>query len=446
MARPEFPSDVPREQFETVRDMLEAARRKTRPRKHDLYDVFCAVLYFLHTGNAWRSMPPRISSLAYRARIFHAMDHAARRRPHAHDGFACRFESETIDARRRTQPPQRAPTSRRSHWCCGSEHSLVEPRVTLLDALREVLHLTGTKKGCDRGQCGACTVLVDGQRINACLTLAVMHDGREITTVEGLAREGQPHPMQQAFMELRRLPVRLLHAGPDLFGRGLLDEIKAARPACVTEGEQRAGRAVRRRDPRAHERQPVPLRRLSEHRQGHPQRDPAHPRHLGEPMQSISYDRATDVAHAIELARQPGANSSAAAPTCSTCTRAASNGRCGWSTSAGWRWPHRRAAGWRPAHRRDGDATPLPPTIRWCASATAAVGGAAERRHDPAAQHGDGRRQPAAAHPLLLLHRSGLQPCNKRDPGLRLRRHRRPQPHPRDPRRQPAASPPIRPT
>jgi transposase len=58
MARPEFPSDVSREQFDSVRDMLEAARRKTRPRKHDLYDVFCAVLYFLHTGNAWRSMPP----------------------------------------------------------------------------------------------------------------------------------------------------------------------------------------------------------------------------------------------------------------------------------------------------------------------------------------------------------------------------------------------------
>jgi xanthine dehydrogenase YagT iron-sulfur-binding subunit len=78
----------------------------------------------------------------------------------------------------------------------GAEHALaVEPRVTLLDALREVLHLTGTKKGCDRGQCGACTVLVDGQRINACLTLAVMHDGREITTVEGLAQDGAPHPV-----------------------------------------------------------------------------------------------------------------------------------------------------------------------------------------------------------------------------------------------------------
>jgi xanthine dehydrogenase YagT iron-sulfur-binding subunit len=84
----------------------------------------------------------------------------------------------------------------------GATHDLmIEPRVTLLDALREVLELTGTKKGCDRGQCGACTVLVDGQRINACLTLAIMQEGREIVTVEGLADDGVPHPVQQAFMD-----------------------------------------------------------------------------------------------------------------------------------------------------------------------------------------------------------------------------------------------------
>jgi xanthine dehydrogenase YagT iron-sulfur-binding subunit len=73
----------------------------------------------------------------------------------------------------------------------------LEPRVTLLDALREVLGLTGTKNGCDRGECGACTVHVDGRRINSCVTLAVMHDGREITTVEGL---GGDHPVQRAFL------------------------------------------------------------------------------------------------------------------------------------------------------------------------------------------------------------------------------------------------------
>ena len=77
----------------------------------------------------------------------------------------------------------------------------LEPRVTLLDALREHLNLTGTKKGCDHGQCGACTVLVNGSRINSCLTLAVMHPGQEITTIEGLASGEQPHPVQAAFMD-----------------------------------------------------------------------------------------------------------------------------------------------------------------------------------------------------------------------------------------------------
>ncbi|WP_322528719.1 (2Fe-2S)-binding protein [Salinicola sp. LHM] len=77
----------------------------------------------------------------------------------------------------------------------------VEPNVVLLDALRERLDLTGTKKGCDHGQCGACTVLIDGHSANSCLTLAVMHEGCEITTVEGLARDGQLHPVQEAFLE-----------------------------------------------------------------------------------------------------------------------------------------------------------------------------------------------------------------------------------------------------
>ena len=76
-----------------------------------------------------------------------------------------------------------------------------EPRVTLLDALREYLDLTGTKKGCDLGQCGACTVLVDGRRVNACLTLAVMSQGKEITTIEGLAKGEELHPLQTAFIK-----------------------------------------------------------------------------------------------------------------------------------------------------------------------------------------------------------------------------------------------------
>ncbi|MEW5420517.1 (2Fe-2S)-binding protein [Amorphus sp. 3PC139-8] len=85
----------------------------------------------------------------------------------------------------------------------GISHTLhVEPRVTLLDALRENLGLTGTKKGCDHGQCGACTIHVDGERMLACLMLAVQADGRAITTIEGLAAaDGTPHPVQQAFLE-----------------------------------------------------------------------------------------------------------------------------------------------------------------------------------------------------------------------------------------------------
>lgn len=84
----------------------------------------------------------------------------------------------------------------------GQHHELqLEPRVTLLDALRDRLGLTGTKKSCDHGQCGACTVHVDGERVLACLTLAAQAEGRTITTIEGLAREGELHPVQAAFLE-----------------------------------------------------------------------------------------------------------------------------------------------------------------------------------------------------------------------------------------------------
>src|SRR3954471_45377 len=80
------------------------------------------------------------------------------------------------------------------------KHLEVAPWTTLLDLLRDRLDLTGAKKGCDHGQCGACTVLVDGRRINSCLTLAVMKDGAEVTTIEGLAKNGALHPLQQAFI------------------------------------------------------------------------------------------------------------------------------------------------------------------------------------------------------------------------------------------------------
>ncbi len=84
----------------------------------------------------------------------------------------------------------------------GANYSiLLDPRTTLLDLLREHLDLTGTKKGCDQGQCGACTVLIDGRRVNSCLTFSVMYDGAEITTIEGLAANGVLHPLQQAFID-----------------------------------------------------------------------------------------------------------------------------------------------------------------------------------------------------------------------------------------------------
>ena len=94
----------------------------------------------------------------------------------------------------------------------GKKHNLrIDPRTTLLDCLREHLHLTGSKKGCDHGQCGACTVHINGRRVNSCLCLAAMHEGDEITTIEGIGQPENLHPMQAAFVDLRCLSVRLLH-------------------------------------------------------------------------------------------------------------------------------------------------------------------------------------------------------------------------------------------
>ena len=95
----------------------------------------------------------------------------------------------------------------------------VAPWTTLLDALREHLDLTGTKKGCDHGQCGACTVLLDGRRINSCLTLAVMRDGARVTTIEGLAADSALHPLQQAFIEHDAFQCGYCTPGQILLGR-----------------------------------------------------------------------------------------------------------------------------------------------------------------------------------------------------------------------------------
>jgi xanthine dehydrogenase YagT iron-sulfur-binding subunit len=117
----------------------------------------------------------------------------------------------------------------------GRRHALdLDPRTTLLDALREHLGLTGTKKGCDQGQCGACTVIVDGQRINSCLTLAVMHAGDEITTVEGLEEDGNLHPMQAAFVRHDGLQCGYCTPGQICSAVALLAEHKAGWPSYAT--------------------------------------------------------------------------------------------------------------------------------------------------------------------------------------------------------------------
>jgi len=103
----------------------------------------------------------------------------------------------------------------------------VESWVTLLDLLRERAGLTGTKKGCDHGQCGACTVLLDGKRINSCLTLAVMHDGREVTTVEGLAQGDELHPLQQAFIDCDAFQCGYCTPGQLCSAAGLIAEGEA---------------------------------------------------------------------------------------------------------------------------------------------------------------------------------------------------------------------------
>jgi xanthine dehydrogenase YagT iron-sulfur-binding subunit len=110
----------------------------------------------------------------------------------------------------------------------------LDTRVTLLDALREHLHLTGTKKGCDHGQCGACTVIVDGRRINACLTLAVMHEGAQVTTIEGLGTPQRMHPMQAAFVKHDGYQCGYCTPGQICSAVAVLDEIKQGVPSHVS--------------------------------------------------------------------------------------------------------------------------------------------------------------------------------------------------------------------
>ncbi len=117
----------------------------------------------------------------------------------------------------------------------GEERQLeVDTRTTLLDALRENLHLTGTKKGCDHGQCGACTVILDGRRINSCLTLAVMHQDADITTIEGLGTPDRLHPMQAAFVKHDGYQCGYCTPGQICSSVAVLEEIEAGIPSYVT--------------------------------------------------------------------------------------------------------------------------------------------------------------------------------------------------------------------
>jgi xanthine dehydrogenase YagT iron-sulfur-binding subunit len=118
----------------------------------------------------------------------------------------------------------------------GYPHSLLlDPRTTLLDALREHLGLNGSKKGCDHGQCGACTVLIEGRRINSCLTLAVMHDGQSVTTIEGLAEGDNLHPLQAAFIEHDGFQCGYCTSGQICSAIGMLAESRQGMPSYVTD-------------------------------------------------------------------------------------------------------------------------------------------------------------------------------------------------------------------
>ena len=134
----------------------------------------------------------------------------------------------------------------------GEKYDLrIDPRTTLLDCLREHLHLTGSKKGCDHGQCGACTVHINGRRVNSCLCFAAMHEGEEITTIEGIGQPGKFASDAGGVCRDGCLSMRLLHSRTDHVGGGALERtVRAGR--CRGEG--------------IHERQYLPLRRVSQHR------------------------------------------------------------------------------------------------------------------------------------------------------------------------------------
>lgn len=146
--------------------------------------------------------------------------------------------AQTIDAPA-SEPPaapvSSLPSSRVTLQVNGQAHTLeLDNRTSLLDALREHLHLSGTKKGCDHGQCGACTVLLDGRRVNSCLTLAVLHDGAQVTTIEGLGTPEKLHPLQAAFIKHDGYQCGYCTPGQICSAVAVLDEIRRGAPSHVS--------------------------------------------------------------------------------------------------------------------------------------------------------------------------------------------------------------------
>ena len=302
----------------------------------------------------------------------------------------------------------------------------IEPRVSLLDFLREHLDLTGTKKGCDQGTCGACTVLVDGRRVLSCLTLAVACEGHEVTTIEGLATGTELHPMQRAFI------------AHDAFQCGYCTPGQIMSAVALIAG---GPRRERRRDRRVDERQHLPLRRLSQHPRRHPRRC-AMPR-------PVSYARATDVAERDRHGRRRtrSARSWPAARPRSTC--------CASTSLRPDRLVDINALPLRGIEDLPGGGLRIGALARMSdvAEAPGVVGalpdarpGAAARRVGTAAQHGLDGRQPAAADPLQLLPRRRLALQQARAGNRMLRAGGR-EPGPRHPRHQRALHrDPSRPT
>ena len=190
----------------------------------------------------------------------------------------------------------------------GETHVLtLDNRTTLLDALRETIGLTGSKKGCDHGQCGACTVLVDGRRANSCLLFAVAAQDAEITTVEGLAEpDGTLHPLQQAFVDRDALQCGYCTPGADLLrggrarrGRRGLAERGLGRASAARPPRRRPGHPRRGRGAGADEREPVPLRCVRQHRRRDPGRRGRHDRRGDRIVQPFQYQQQADAAEPV---------------------------------------------------------------------------------------------------------------------------------------------------